>query len=251
MPRTSLPYYGRVPGISTAAVRPAPDSGPAHLIARRSDSPSAPPRQPIAGTAASTACVETAPEQARSTAGELVKKEDERATARTRERGQRSTGTSARERAQRRPSTALLRLSVGTPGREVALPPRRSQHQGFQPRGPTLLLRSPAEHQSSHPRPPHLSPGDRTIRRSCYDFPYLLKPALRAAACGGRPRPADGPGGSRRKAPMGPYLKSSGLMNVEISAVGKHGVASRRARSSSDHSRSLSGSYDGSFHPQC
>ena len=40
-------------------------------------------------------------------------------------------------------------------------------------------------------------------------------------------------------------------MNVEMSELGTQGVASRRARSSSDHSCTSGGSYDGSTHPQC
>jgi hypothetical protein len=87
-PRTSLPYYGRVPGTSTAAVGPTPDSGPACLSVRRSDWWPALEHPPIARTAASPACVEAAPEQVRPNAGELEMKEDEKTTAKTRDPGQ-------------------------------------------------------------------------------------------------------------------------------------------------------------------
>src|SRR6266545_838986 len=76
-PRTSLPYYSRVPGTSTAAVGPTPDSGLVCLSAQRSSSPPAPERPSVAGIAASTARVQAAPKRARLAAGELVRMEDE------------------------------------------------------------------------------------------------------------------------------------------------------------------------------
>ncbi len=47
------------------------------------------------------------------------------------------------------------------------------------------------------------------------------------------------------------HVKSPGLRNVEMSELGVHGSASRRARSSSDNSVTSSGSYEGSIQSQC
>jgi hypothetical protein len=83
----------------------------------------------------------------------------------------------------------------------------------------------------------------RTLAHEAVDHRGRPRPRVERGAVAARwePRRSRRPS-SDHSSWRSPYLKSSSPMKVEISELGTHGAASRRARSSSDHSRTWGGS---------